>query len=357
MNNKKENCSIGNCCGDILQGQVIDEPWVIGAVESRAGKVPRISTGLTWRDRIGSWKVRWGINRMSYKVNPGLYCVGTPDNMSPVLVTGNYKMSFDYLRRELKGCNAWIVVLDTRGVNVWCAAGKGTFGTEELVKRLAIVKLNQVVSHGIIVVPQLGAPGISAHQVQGESGFRVVYGPVRASDIKEFLDNGMKATTHMRKVSFNFYQRLVVTPIELVGTIKLSLVVLGTILLLNILDLGLGKVDMLAYLGALLAGAFFVPLLLPWIPGKAFAWKGWLLGALWAIAFNYINGWPNNPAYGLDRALAYLFLLPPIAAFLAMNFTGASTYTSLSGVIKEMRIATPAIVISLFIGFGIWILV
>ena len=79
-------------------------------------------------------KVRWGIGRMNYRVDPGLYSLGNPDALSPVLVSANYKMSFDRLRESLPGRNAWILVLDTDGVNVWCAAGKGTFGTEELTR-------------------------------------------------------------------------------------------------------------------------------------------------------------------------------------------------------------------------------
>ena len=66
---------------------------------------------------------------MNYKVDPGLYAIGNPNERSPVLVTANYKMSFDNLREALPGRDAWILVLDTRGINVWCAAGKGTFGT------------------------------------------------------------------------------------------------------------------------------------------------------------------------------------------------------------------------------------
>ena len=61
--------------------------------------------------------------------------VGAPDADSPVLVTANYKMTVDLLRRELAGLNAWLLVLDTRGINVWCAAGKGTFGTGEVIRR------------------------------------------------------------------------------------------------------------------------------------------------------------------------------------------------------------------------------
>ena len=73
---------------------------------------------------------------MDYRVEPGLYAVGSPTADSPVLVSANYKMSFDRLRSALPGVDAWILVLDTKGINVWCAAGKGTFGTDELVRRI-----------------------------------------------------------------------------------------------------------------------------------------------------------------------------------------------------------------------------
>jgi hypothetical protein len=49
-------------------------------------------------------------------------------------------------------------------------------------------------------------------------------------------------------------------------------------------------------------------------------------------------------------AIGYLFVLPAVSAYLAMNFTGSSTYTSFSGVIKEMKIDVPLIVISTVVG-------
>ena len=73
---------------------------------------------------------------MNYKVDPGLYALGEPNADSPVLVSANYKLSFDALRSALPGRNFWILVIDTDGINVWCAAGKGTFSTEELVSRI-----------------------------------------------------------------------------------------------------------------------------------------------------------------------------------------------------------------------------
>ncbi|MEJ2715640.1 MAG: hypothetical protein P8182_00635 [Deltaproteobacteria bacterium] len=84
-----------------------------GSVRTRAGEVPKVSTVLSWKDRFGSFKVRWGVGRHRYTVEPGLYAVGEPDADSQVLVTANYKLSFDSLRRCLGGMNVWILVLDT----------------------------------------------------------------------------------------------------------------------------------------------------------------------------------------------------------------------------------------------------
>lgn len=323
-------------------------------ISIRKIEIMQTSTKLTVSDILGTWKARWGINRMNYKVEPGLYSIGKPDSNSPVLVTANYKMSFDMLRNELNGIDAWILVLDTKGINVWCAAGKGTFGTRELQNRIAIVQLEKVVSHRTVILPQLAAPGISAHEVLKYSGFKVLYGPVKAKDLKEFINSGMKATAEMRTVRFSAYDRLVLTPVELVLSFKVSLMIFGILFLLNLLGFGpFGFVDFYAYMGAVLVGCVLTPVLLPWIPGRAFAWKGWLVGFIWAVLVNVLNGWNGwtaVPLYSILRALGYLLILPSVSAFFAMNFTGSSTFTSFSGVLKEMRIAVPAIIISIFLG-------
>lgn len=320
-------------------------------ITSRKINIMHTTTQLTIHDIIGSWKARWGINRMNFKVEPGLYSVGDPDSSSPVLVSANYKMSFDSLRKELTELDVWILVLDTKGINVWCAAGKGTFGTSELLNRIAVVQLEKVVSHRTLILPQLGAPGVRAHEVLKNSGFKVLYGPVEAKNIKEFIHSGMKATAQMRTVKSSAYDRLVLTPVELVGTFKISLMIFGVLFLLNLIGVGpFGLVDFYAYVGAVIVGCIVTPVLLPWIPGRAFAWKGWFVGFIWTVVVNILNGWPDAPQYSPLRALGYLLILPSVSAFFAMNFTGCSTFTSFSGVLKEMKIAVPAIAISIVLG-------
>ncbi len=186
---------------------------------------------------MGSVKARWQIGRMHYKVDPGLYALGNPDGSSPVLVTANYKMSFDRLRSALPKTDGWILVLDTNGINVWCAAGKGTFGTEELAFRVVSSGLDRVVSHRQLILPQLAGPGVAAHEVKKRCGFGVVYGPIRAEDIPAFLENGLKATAGMRVKTFNTWERFVLIPVELVDALKAGLLVLPALFLLG----GLGR--------------------------------------------------------------------------------------------------------------------
>jgi hypothetical protein len=330
MSNEKSCCcSAESCCAGVAITPI----------------VPVASTSLNFRDILGAWKVRWGIGRMDYKINPGIYAIGDPDHTSPVLVSANYKLTFDTLRKELSGLNCWILILDTKGINVWCAAGKGTFGTDELVGRISKTGLSRMVSHRTLILPQLGASGISAHEVTRQTGFTVVYGPVRARDIKAFLDSGFKATEEMRAVKFTAWDRLVLTPVELVTAAKTSLMVFGVLFLINLFAVRpFGLADFIAYAGAVVTGTVITPVLLPFIPGRAFAWKGWLLGVLWTAGFVWLNGW-FAPDF-LFLSIGYLLVLPSLSAFLAMNFTGSSTYTSFSGVIREMKAAVPLIALS-----------
>jgi len=319
-----------------------------------AGKIPIISTKLIAKDILGSWKVRWGINRMKYKVPPGLYGVGEPGEDSPVLVTANYKMTFDRLRMELSGVNAWVLVINTKGINVWCSAGKGTFSASEIARMVAVTNLSRVISHRTLVLPQLSAVGVVAHKLLKMSGFKVIYGPVRACDLPDFLRAGMKASPQMRRVNFGFADRLVLIPIELVRVIKPVITAYLVIFILDLLKTwSVSFAATLPYLGAIITGCVITPALLPWIPGRSFAWKGWLLGLIWAVAV-VLYSFPSVTS-GLNRALVYLLILPALSSYLAVNFTGASTFTSLSGVQRELKVALPATIFSA--GLGVVLLV
>jgi acetyl-CoA decarbonylase/synthase complex subunit gamma len=301
---------------------------------------------------------------MHYTVDPGLYALGRPDEKSPVFVTANYKMSFDRLRKALPGRNTWILVLDTKGINVWCAAGKGTFGTDELAARIGTSGLDRVVSHREVILPQLSAPGVASHQVRKLSGFKAVFGPIRAEDLPAFMDNGMRATAEMRFKTFPTWERVVLIPVELVEALKAALFIAPVLSILsgllgphgfwaNVLNQGLFAVQ--ALFTAILAGAVLTPLLLPWLPGRAFSLKS-LGPALFCGVLLLLRRSRDGVTFGgALEMIAWLLLILAASAYLAMNFTGASTYTSLSGVKKEMRWSLPFQIGGGVVGLALWI--
>ncbi len=291
---------------------------------------------------------------MSYLVPPGLYAIGTPDAAAPVVVTANYKLSFDTVRSTLADRNLWLLVLETFGINVWCAAGKGTFGTDELVRRIARTRLGSVVSHRTLLLPILGAPGVAAHEVKRRSGFTVRYSTLRADDLPAFLDNGQQATPAMRELRFDLRDRLVLVPVELVLALKPTLALAVVLLLLGWLtaDLAWGLALVGAFTGAVAAGAGMTPLLLPWLPGPSFALKGALCGLGWSLLC--LSVWGSG--LSLPEQLATLLALTTVSAFYGLNFTGSTPFTSRSGVRKEMHKSLPVMAWSLAAAglLGLW---
>ncbi|MEZ7890652.1 MAG: mercury methylation corrinoid protein HgcA [Candidatus Wallbacteria bacterium] len=316
---------------------------------------------LQTADILGNIGVRLGYRRSNYTVMPGIYKIGNPDQDSLVLVTSNYKLTFDSLRCELTELNAWILVLDTNGVNVWCAAGKGTFGTDELISKINRTGLKNIVSHNKLILPQLGAPGVCAHEVLQKTGFKVIYGPVYARDIKKFIADGFKKTPEMSTVTFTLKERLAVIPVDLILSWKITFLILIAVAAAGILnschllkaaekEFALSgsqgasvqfmffhslikqiAIDFMPYLGSIIAGCAAVPILLPYLPFRAFSLKGTICGAIWSLII--IN------AYNLTLipAIAKFLIITSISAYFAMNFTGATTFTSQSGTEFEVK--------------------
>jgi hypothetical protein len=336
--------------------------FVQGFLATPVGPVPRIKTGLTPSDHWGTLWVRLGIGRNDYKVAPGLYAVGKPDAAAPVLVSANYKLSFDYLRCRLAGIDAWVLVLDTRGINVWCAAGKGTFGTREVINRVRQTRLGEVVDHCRLILPQLGASGVAARQVKKACGFEVLWGPVRAADLPAFLAAGCVAGDSMRQVTFSMGERMVLVPVELALTRKPLLWTLLVAFLLSgvgprffsfSMAWDRGLLVAAASAAGILAGCVAVPFLLPWIPGRAFAFKGALAGLFAGLAI--VLPAATSPYVTLMSAVALVILAMAVGSYLAMNFTGTTPFTSPSGVEKEMRLAIPLQLIAVLAAAGFWI--
>jgi hypothetical protein len=333
-------CSCGtntenSSCGCM---QASTAPTEIRATDSR----------ITFANRFDHFLARWGVNRGGHRVEPGLYRLGSPGLDSPVFASANYTLSFDALRSALTGVDGYIIVLDTKGINVWCAAGKGTFGTGEMVHRIAATGLAGIVRHRRIIVPQLGAPGISWPEVLRKSGFTVEYGPVRARDLPEYLRTH-KATPEMRRVQFPLRDRLVLIPVELVHVTLPAIVTAAALWYLA------GPVAALAAIAAVVAGTVLFPVLLPFIPTQDFSTKGLLLGGVMALPFaTAFATAPALPGWAATAgAVTPILIMPAVTAYLSLNFTGSTTFTSRTGVKTEIFRYVP--VMALMTGAGIFL--
>ena len=323
--------------------------------------MPKVTNELDGGDRLGAWRVRWGIGRDDYRVEPGLYALGEPGAASPALVTANYKLTFDELRSSLDDLDAWLLVVDTRGINVWCAAGKGTFCAEEVARMVGETRLAEIVEHRRLVLPQLSAPGVEAHKVKEACGFRVTFGPVRAADLPAFLAAGMKADAEMRRVTFDLRERAVVVPevLSVTWNRRMLLAYAGVLAASSIgrdgVSLRRGLRDGAPVIGAawvaLLAGGAVTPLALPYLPGRAFSGKGALAGGVLAAAAAATLGRRLSPA----AKLALFAGVTAASSYTAMDFTGSSTITSPSGVEAEMRKALPLQAAGAALAVGAWL--
>jgi len=251
------------------------------------------------------------------KVQPGLYSVGKPDSQSPVVVTGNFDLTVRRLVKALDGrVDLWVLVVDTAGINVWCAAGGGFFTAEKVAAAVRVSRIDQLVSHHSLILPQLAACGVDGWKLRSLTGWGVFWGPVEAEDLPAYLSFGRKKDARMRQVSFPLRTRL-----EMV-TVTLSFYALMILLPVLIFWRWLFWPVTLGLLGL----AYFYAVVHPWLPGRDGLEKSIPL-----------------TLFSLAGFCAYLQLAPSMEAGSmfgwALGLTGLSVFTAaeMQGMSPHMR--------------------
>jgi CO dehydrogenase/acetyl-CoA synthase gamma subunit (corrinoid Fe-S protein) len=138
----------------------------------------------------------------------GLIKIGKPNRSSPVLLTCNFQLTVERVKRALAGIDAYLLVANSRGVNVWCAATGGLLTDHDVISVLKTSGIEDLVDHRKVILPQLAATGIEGKVIHRKAGWKVVWGPVYAADIPTFLRNGQQTGRPLRTVSFLWPQRL-----------------------------------------------------------------------------------------------------------------------------------------------------
>lgn len=147
-----------------------------------------------------------GYNPIRHPV--GVFPCGSPGPDSPVVVSGNYFHTVKRLMRTLKDCDCHILVADSAGINVWCAAGVGDFNEHKISDAVNSLGLSEALSHRILILPQLAAVGIDLAVLERECGFRGRWGPCSMEDLPAFLAVGAgEVSTGMRLARFSLFDR------------------------------------------------------------------------------------------------------------------------------------------------------
>jgi NAD-dependent dihydropyrimidine dehydrogenase PreA subunit len=165
---------------------------------------------------------------LPHRDKTGLMKIGNPRRDSPVLVTGNYTETVRRLRKALKGENVWLLVANSKGINVWCAAGGGHLTHHDVISAVVTSGAEAKIDNHELVLPQLGATGIERQKITEATGWTTIWGPARLEDLPSFLHQGRRATPRQRFMRFPLWERLEIAvmwviPMIIIGILLFAL--------------------------------------------------------------------------------------------------------------------------------------
>ncbi|MFQ6104531.1 MAG: HgcAB-like fusion protein [Candidatus Glassbacteria bacterium] len=270
---------------------------------------------------LTGWFVAYLSRWLPHRAQTGLFPVGKPDEGSPVIVTSNFTLTVKRVRRALEGRNLWLLIADSEGINVWCAAAGGILTENRVIDAVKVSRLYERVSHREIILPPLSAPGVDREAVERKTSFRCRFGPVYARDIPTYLDAGKKKTEKMRRFDFGLGHRIDMFlpmnfPLYLLIAIVVAVVSPGRLSCLTIL-----------FWGAVAS----LYILLDVIPGKT-GWGQAMLAALIVDA-----AWAGIDWYTLGRPFVHAgWLVAVFPIFFVAGFDIAGTLSPRTSDAEEM---------------------
>ncbi|MFX1417960.1 MAG: methyltransferase domain-containing protein [Promethearchaeota archaeon] len=292
-------------------------------------------------------------------IEPGLYQSGYPDKNSPIIVTANYVYTYIKVMRALKGIDAWVLCVDSRGINVWCAARGNNFGNKQLIEAVETTGIARITNKKTLIVPQLSAGGIAAPLIKSEAPdfpFNILYGPVWAKYLPKFIEERpARKSNKMKLANFTLSHRF---RAEITHTTFLfrKIFLLPTIVLLLLL-FGLCFVDTLwirklwivgeLWLWIIIANAL-IAILFPITKfTRKFITKGIVFGIINILLFSGIS-WIFS--YSILNILLSSIFYFWVAFFSTMSFSGYTMATSPREIQDEYPIFSKINITLLIIG-------
>jgi ubiquinone/menaquinone biosynthesis C-methylase UbiE len=292
-------------------------------------------------------------------IEPGIYRSGNPDNNSPIIVTANYEYTYIKVMRDLKNIDAWVLCIDSNGINVWCAARGGDFGNKQLLNAIEATGIEQITKTKTLILPQLSAGGVSVPQLPKKFPFKIKYGPVWSNKIKEYIKNKpTKKPDSMKLAKFTFTQRIRagITHITFLYRKIFWLPLLGLLILL----LALNKANYLFWVGELaiwiILSNAIISIFFPLSKfTRKFVLKALFFGAITLFILSLLT-WLIH--YSVIYVLLQSLIIFWLSFFSTMSFSGYTMATSP----REIQLEYPIfrriniiliIIVFLFLGLNI----
>ena len=143
-----------------------------------------------------------------HRAPTGLVRVGNPGRDSPVFVTGNFTLTIRRLIDVLRGQDVWLLCANSKGINVWCAAGGGHLTHHDVISVVRTSRIGEHVDHRELVLPQLCATGVERRKIAEITGWSARWGPARLEDLPGFLKRHRHVVRGDRFVRFPLWERM-----------------------------------------------------------------------------------------------------------------------------------------------------
>ena len=275
-------------------------------------------------------------------IEPGIYKSGNPTQESPIIVTANYDYTYIRVMRDLKGIDAWVLAVDSRGINVWCAARGNNFGNDQLIEAVKATGIREISSKKFLIMPQLSAGGVSMPKLYEKSvefPFKIRYGPVWSKDLPEYLETRQK-TKKMRLAKFTIKHRMKAgvghtSFLERKIFLKFAIIPLVILIALGIFDTT--WIPKLLVIGEVLLSVavinIFIAVFIPITTfTRRFVIKGYILGALGAIIQSILTLIIHQSIIYIVFTFTFYYW---VGFFSTMSFSGSTMATSPSEIQNE----------------------
>ncbi|MFQ5351885.1 MAG: hypothetical protein ACE5D3_02290 [Candidatus Binatia bacterium] len=287
----------------------------------RIGWLDYLKAAISWIDAF----------KRTYVVEPGLYYTGDSyDPAAPLLVTCNYRLTVFLLLRRLRAHPVRLLVVDTDGINVWCAAGKGVFGNQSILAQLdrydrALLTEEKWLT---LLLPKFAMAGVDLRGLRRER-VRPIIGPLYAKDLPAYLDNPPFRDRSDERVVFGLQMRGFSWLPGFKQMFGWSLLLVMVFMAAHWLWGSSVPVGLFA-ISLFIATAY--PFLFPYLPGDGFAPKGLFLGAATVAGLVLAATLGLFPATSLPASV--LFALATALLF-GLSYTGNSAVSNYTKVRKE----------------------